>query len=139
MNMLREFGEIIISNCSIGVKSTIEIVRHDFEGTIVKEEVVNGWISFYLEKVMILGQEFSARLMFSPPGKLAFIFLALTIDGKQPKWENWNEKTEQIRNERQNQFLEKLAGNPPYDFEWGEIVSDISVQSGNASITIRYK
>lgn len=139
MSLLRDSGEITISNCSINAKYNIDKIRKDFAGKIEKEEDVNSWISFYLGRVIISDQFFSARLMFSPQGNLTFIFLALMIAEEQLKWENWSAESEQKRNERQNQFLIEMAGDPPYNFKWGEIVSEISPQSGSAEITIRYR
>lgn len=138
MNLLHDFGQVKIWNCIIDANSKLDLLRKEFAGKIEKEEVVNGWVSFFLGKTTVFNKDFSVRLSFSPKGKLAYIFLAYLFIDEQLEWEKWSAESEQKRNQQHMKILREFVGPSPYNFQWGEISSEISPQTGSASITIRY-
>lgn len=138
-------GKLIINNVNIGLKFT----KEDFLSSNLKDEVISkdevvsndGAVhtNYYLKPQPIGEDQFIVRIYFDPDGKLSELLLSITSDGKTPSWENWSKEQQLLTKKKNDIWLYKTIGPPPYKFDWGRIISVFDSLSGSSHIRVLYK
>jgi len=78
-------------------------------------------------------------LYFNPSEIIEIIIISLLPNNKETKWESWNLEGEMQTKHNNDEWLKKQIGDPPYEFEWGNIYSVFDSRSASSYIEIRYK
>ena len=140
MKMLNKIdGRVKIHNVNIGPMFT----KADFISSKLKDEVLSKdgdvHTSYYLKPQYIGEDQFIVRIYFNPDGKLSELLLSITSDGKTPSWENWSKEQQLLTKKKNDIWLYKTIGPPPYEFDWGRIISVFDSLSGSSHIRVLYK
>ena len=75
-----------------------------------------------------------------------FIFLrgrlesvSLSMPTGTTGWADWSQEAEQRRKQAHDEWLESQLGPGPHDYSWGSVDSKFHPQSGDSTITVRYR
>jgi hypothetical protein len=66
------------------------------------------------------------------------LFYLLPNEPESLGWESWSEVQEMERKALHEMQLKATLGDPPYEFEWGKVLSVYDSRSGASRIIIRY-
>ena len=132
-----ENGIVVLSGVEVSSSSTPNEVKENLKKKIVKEESVNGWITIYLDNIVLFDESWNVSIMFSPKGELKNIFISYRERGEFLSWEAWDERREAERTKYHIHFLKKILGTQK-KFTWGEITAGRNVKDMIPKITISY-
>lgn len=112
-----------------------EILTQENRMTPAYGEVTN----LYLKPQKSGKDYFALRLFFSREGGLVHLLLSLRDDGSVPTWENWSQERELQKKARNDRWLKKELGEPPYVFPWGSLQSLYDPREASSYIALEYK
>lgn len=96
-----------------------------------------GYIWYYLKPQILFGEYCSVSLIFRPTKLIDNVIFSFTGNVIY-QWENWSENEMLKLKKKNDRFLRKQLGSPPYIFSWGEIASVFDMRSGSAHIIVKY-
>ncbi len=131
-------GEIRIGEVVVGPRFT----KSDFFTSRLYPETIhqdhNGYWRYALRPQKLDGDLFTVALYFQKDGRLEFVSLGILEDDHALSWSNWSREQQEHRKEMHDQWLKEHLGLPPYEYDWGGILSQYDPRSATSTITIRY-
>jgi len=134
-------GKIMFDNgCSIyPMMDTISFEKEFHKAQILTKDNIGGYFNYYLVPQKIEEQFFTLRIYFDNKNVIESVLMSANESGDVKTWENWNEEKE-LKNKKNNDvWLMSNMGKPPYNYTWGNIISDYDMRSGSSLIVIRYQ
>jgi len=131
-------GGIMIHNILVNAEMRRQVFIQSDLIKYVTKEFDQSYVQYYLQPQRIGNNYFNVNITFTPEGRIMMISMSI-YDGKPPSWEDWSEEKEQKKKIVHDQLLQQALGEPPYNYEWGNISSAFSPQSGSSSIDNRDK
>lgn len=134
-------GELKIANLIISPK----INKDDFIDVVKKNKLLkaerdmkNSYHWYYFNTLQLAGLNMAASVCFYK-SNLNIITFSNTDSSLGSSWEDWSKEKELERKNSHNQWLQKVLGNPPYEYDWGSIKSDYDEKSAFSIIMVNFK
>ncbi|MDD7793074.1 hypothetical protein [Clostridium sp. 'White wine YQ'] len=138
---------ININNGNISINDgrfiiTKSLTKNGFMNSNLYNDVISQqthmFSNYYLKPQLIGKDKFIMTLVFNPSDMIYLVNICLSNEGDKPTWDNWSQyEVLKIKN-KNDEWLEKNIGKPPYKYSWGEISSNYDPRSGSSMISIRY-
>lgn len=126
-------GKVCLEDVSYSFEAGLTVDRFKQSALYDGGDVEHG----YLLKEMheIYNKMFFVSLYFLS-GFLNSIHLSEDTPGES--WIDWSLDIEMKKKKNHDEWLESMLGLPPYDYQWGHIVSVFDRKGGESIIVIRY-
>lgn len=139
MKKLRD-GYLYIKNKDLIISPKLskkEFKSSDLYNDVISHDIVNEYPSYLIKPQIIADNLFTIRVLFNKEGNVFIINLDMT-DGVISNWNNWSKRNNNKKKKDHDIWLKSQLGNPPYKYDWGEILSKYEAKSGASVIIIRY-
>jgi len=91
--------------------------------------------SYLIEDYTIFNRTFSPVLMFA---KSCISSIQFYSEDESKGWGEYSSSDEKNKKKRNDELLQKILGDPPYNFGWGNIESIYDQKAGYSYIIINY-
>ena len=133
-------GHITLPNNTVITKfTTLETINRQSDiGNTFSVDYNNGYSSAQLKKVKSNDFFFYFDFNFKEGSLNTISFTILTREETSQTWDDWSEKNEKLKVNRQEKWLNSILGRKR-DFNWGKVSNSFDPKSGSARIVIQLK
>ncbi len=131
-------GDIILANnLKLFARMPKELfLEPNYHDLIKKDASHSSCIIYDLKPQILYDKLFDFGLYFENKKDLSFIEFNST--GWMPSWTDWSEELVRKNKNDNDNLLFNALGNPPYEYDWGEICSVYDNKSAVSFMIIRY-